>query len=110
LPLLLLLLAALSGCGSDSPTAPDDRFATLSGRVTRTGGAPEYPASVAILEGGDQFRYQYVNTEGRYEFQPLRAGNYIIVLTLGQGAGVREVLREPIVLAPGPNVRDFVVR
>lgn len=108
-PLSLLLLVLLSGCGSDSVSGPD--AATLSGRVTLAStGRGYYPATVAlIVPGSSDFRYESTDTEGHYRFRRMEAGRYVLVLQTGQGAFVREVVREPIEIAPGANTRDFVV-
>lgn len=106
-----LMLLFLPGCDAlDSITGPDDTGTTLTGHVTSTSiGRGYYPATVALVDGSPDFRYEGVNTEGRYRFRNLRPGRYIVVLTLGQGAGVREALREPIEIVEGANVKDFAV-
>ncbi len=105
------MLVALLGCGGDTITNPrGGGNASLLGRVTmQSTGRPHYPASVALLTGGENFRYDRIDTDGRYRFADVTPGRYIIVVTLGEGAGVREALREPIDIVPGPNVKDFVV-
>jgi hypothetical protein len=106
--LSLLLLSLFPGCDwFHSPTAPE---ATLSGHVTtRSTGRPTYPATVALLDGQPDFQYEPVNTQGEYRFRSVKPGSYLVVLTLGQGAGVREAVREPIEITAGANVKDFTV-
>jgi hypothetical protein len=107
--LSLLLLSLFSGCDwFHSPTAPE---ATLSGHVImKSTGGPYYPSTVALLDGHTQdFPYASVNTQGEYRFRSVKPGSYLVVLTLGQGAGTREGPREPIEIVPGANVRDFTV-
>jgi hypothetical protein len=109
--LVLFSLLLLAACGGDSITNPDaDGEASLFGRVTvQSTGRPHYPSSVAILTGGDDFRFDRVDFDGRYQFADVKPGRYTIAVTLGEGAGVREGLRETIDIAPGPNVKDFVL-
>lgn len=110
LPILpILFLITFTACDLfESPTDPSAR-ATLSGRVTMAGsGRPHYPSSVAVVAGRPDFRYDSVDTEGRYRITGLEPGRYVLVLTLGQGAGTREGLREPIEITPGENVKDLV--
>jgi Carboxypeptidase regulatory-like domain len=109
--LSLLVLLLLPGCDAfDSITGPDEPVATLSGRVTTSStAAPYYPASVALIESNGDFRFERVNTDGQYRFRSVQPGSYGLVLTLGEGAGVREAVRGTIEITPGANVRDFVV-
>jgi hypothetical protein len=108
----LLILLTLPGCDAfDSITGPDGQRATLSGRVTMasTGGG-HYPAAVALVQGREEFPYDSVDPDGRYEIRNVKPGQYIVVVTLGQGAGTREGHREPIEIVAGSNVKDFVLR
>ncbi|HEX6642002.1 MAG TPA: carboxypeptidase-like regulatory domain-containing protein [Thermoanaerobaculia bacterium] len=111
-PLVALsVLMLLSACDVfESPTAPDQNRAKLSGRVTQAAsGVSYYPATVALLESTNEFSYESVNVEGYYRFSDVVPGRYVAVLTVGERAGAREKLREPIVILPGENVKDFVL-
>jgi hypothetical protein len=106
----MAVLLFVAGCGRfDSVTAPDDA-ATLSGRVTTTAGTPYHPAAVALYEDPQRYSYEKVDPDGRYRIKGLKPGTYSLVLTTGERAMTLEALRETIEIAPGANVRDFVVR